>query len=173
MKAPTNTVESSTMPARTRSLSGLVLAIVSLMTCVLGPSLNPGLTQEPPLAATSFHAVDIFVDSGTQPMAAYQLTFAATKGAVKIVGIEGGEHPAFAEPPFYDPDAMQKERAILAAFNTAPATQLPQGKFRVATVHVEVRGTEAPVYSVQLSTAADATGSRINVTTSFSERNKP
>lgn len=141
------------------------------LACLLVSSLNSVFSQAE--GQTSFRAVDIFVDSGAQLMAAYQLTFTATKGAVKIVGIEGGEHPAFAQPPFYDPGAMQTERAVLAAFNTAPASQLTKGQVRVATIHLEVRGTESQNYSVQLSTAADPNGARIDVTTSFSERNKP
>src|SRR5258708_11805614 len=65
-----------------------------------------------------FCAVDIFVDSGSTPLAAYQLSFAVTNGLAKIVGIEGGEHAAFRQPPFYDPKAIQNEIAILASFNT-------------------------------------------------------
>src|SRR5690349_6090513 len=40
-----------------------------------------------------FCAVDIFIDSGSTPLAAYQVRFAVTNGLAKIVGIEGGEHP--------------------------------------------------------------------------------
>src|SRR5438552_2611435 len=65
-----------------------------------------------------FGAMDIFIDSGSTPLAAYQIEIAATNGLAKIVGIEGGEHPAFQQPPFYDPKAMQHDRVILAGFST-------------------------------------------------------
>src|SRR5688572_10593827 len=35
-----------------------------------------------------FEAVDIFVDSGAKPLAAYQLEFRVEKGDAKIVGVE-------------------------------------------------------------------------------------
>ncbi len=122
-------------------------------------------------AGVRFSAVEVFVDSGSQPLAAYQLTFTATRGDVKIVGIEGGEHPAFKEAPYYDPQAIQQERAILAAFNTAAAAQLPKGRTRVATVHVQIRGTKEPAYAVKFQTAANHKGSAVTARTSFHERN--
>jgi len=57
----------------------------------------------------------------------------------EIVGIEGGEHPAFREPPMYDPKAMQHERVIIAAFNTAPSDELPRENAS-ATIHLEAKG---------------------------------
>src|SRR5262245_12552707 len=59
-----------------------------------------------------FCAVDIFVDSGSTPLAAYQIQFAVTNRLGRIVGIEGGEHAAFRRPPFYDPKVIQNEIAI-------------------------------------------------------------
>jgi hypothetical protein len=116
--------------------------------------------------------LDVFVDSGAQPLAAYQLSFTAMSGDVKIVGIEGGEHPAFKEAPHYDPKAMQQERAILAAFNTGSAESLPTGRTRVATVHVRIAGATTPVYVVKLEAAANHEGSRVTGQTSFRERNR-
>src|SRR6266852_2690507 len=88
----------------------------------------------------SFRVVDIYVDSKGAPLAAYQLRFSMTNMNVKIVGIEGGEHPAFRGPPVYDPKAIQHERVIIAAFNTGPSDELPKGKTRVATIHLEAMG---------------------------------
>jgi hypothetical protein len=132
------------------------------------------LSQGPAQEASTvvrFSTVEVFVDSGAQPMAAYQLTFTATSGDVKIVGIEGGEHPAFKEAPHYDPKAIQHERAILAAFNTASADNLPKGRTRVATVHVQIAGATSPAYAVKLEAAANHEGSRVAGQTSFQERN--
>jgi len=120
--------------------------------------------------ATSFRAVDIFVDSGNQPLAAYQLTFRSTNGSVKIVGIEGGEHSAFAEPPYYDPQAMQKDHVIIAAFNTASPDQLPSGRTRIATVHLGVQSGQSPVYAAQVNAAAGTDGKRISVKVNLVER---
>lgn len=121
-------------------------------------------------AGVRFSSVDVFVDSGSQPLAAYQLTFTATRGDVKIVGVEGGEHPAFKEAPYYDPLAIQQERAILAAFNTAMVEQLPKGRTRVATVHVQILGSKEPAYAVKFETAANHEGAAMTARTSFQER---
>src|SRR5207247_3897063 len=117
-----------------------------------------------------FVAVDVFVDSGAQPLAAYQLTFFARRGDVKIVSIEGGEHPAFQQPPYYDPKAIQRERAVLAAFNTGPAGKLPTGRSRVATLHLQLNGARAPEYKVNLAAAASCDGRPIAVECSTRER---
>ena len=99
-------------------------AWLALLCCGLAAGL---LAQQPAIeeGRSRFGAVDIYVDSGSTPLAAYQLEFAATNGVAKIVGIEGGEHAAFRQPPFYDPKAIQHERVIIASFSTAPATDLP------------------------------------------------
>jgi hypothetical protein len=121
-------------------------------------------------AGSSFRAVDIFVDSGNQPLAAYQLTFRSTNRSVKIVGIEGGEHNAFAEPPYYDPQAMQNDHVIIAAFSTSTADQLPHGRTRIATIHVRAESGHAPAYNLQVNAAATADGKRISVKVNLEER---
>jgi len=117
-----------------------------------------------------FCAMDIYLDSGSAPLAAYQLDFAATNGEVKIVGIEGGDHPAFKDPPFYDPKAMQHERVIIAAFSTAASADLPSGRTRVATIHLMINGTQKPQFALRLDVAADANGMKISPKASFEER---
>ena len=119
-------------------------------------------------AQAQFQAIDIFVDSRQQPLAAYQLEFsAAKKKQLRIVGIEGGEHSAFTNAPYYDPKAMQRERVVLGAFSTAK--DLPTGKTRVAIIHVQVLDS-AVEYRLKLQTAANAEGEEISVHTSFRER---
>jgi hypothetical protein len=135
--------------------------------------LTFSLAQAPgqePAGPVRFQAVEVFLDSGTEPLAAYQLTFTATAGAAKIVGIEGGEHPAFRDPPHYDPKALQHERAILAAFSTESADHLPRGRTRVATVHLAISGTTAPAYQVRLEASANDGGATISGQTSVQER---
>jgi hypothetical protein len=113
--------------------------------------------------------VNIYLDSKSAPLAAYQLEFVATNGAVKIVGIEGGEHAAFNEAPFYDPKAIQRERVIIAAFSTETAAKLPTGKTRVATIHIQITGSEEPAFELKLQTAADSQGNKVLVEASFEE----
>jgi len=117
-----------------------------------------------------FCAVDIFVDSGSTPLAAYQVRFAVTNGVAKIVGIEGGEHAAFRQPPFYDPKAMQNELAVIASFSTAPAADLPKGKTRVATIHLRTTGSTPPRFELKLQIAADMQGNKIACLAGFEER---
>ena len=117
-------------------------------------------SQRPDAAtAVRFEAVDIYVDSGDTPLAAYQFEFAAETGAITIVGIEGGEHAAFKEPPYYDPAALMNHRVIIAAFSTGP--DLPKARSRVARIHLRVSGDVEPEYIVKLEVAASPDGQRI------------
>lgn len=130
------------------------------------------LAQQPALeeGRSRFCAVDIYVDSGSTPLAAYQIRFGATNGVARIVGIEGGEHPAFRQPPVYDPKALQHERVIIASFSTAPAAELPAGKTRLATIHYQTTEAQPPRFEVTLQAAGDTQGNRIPAQASFEER---
>jgi hypothetical protein len=108
-----------------------------------------------------FRALDLFVDSGSTPLAAYQFECFATNGIVRITGIEGGEHPAFNQAPYYDSKAMQHDRAIIAAFNTSSPDHLPTGKTRVATVHVAISGPAEPGFTVRRLITAKSDGTTI------------
>jgi hypothetical protein len=115
-----------------------------------------------------FTTVQIFVDSGDSPLAAYQLIFKDMCRSVRIVGIEGGEHAAFKTPPYYDAKAMQQDRVILAAFNTGDA--LPTGKTRVAVVHLQKKIGAEPDYRFELQAAASVNGKEIPVKIQVQER---
>jgi hypothetical protein len=117
-----------------------------------------------------FRAVDIYVDSKDKPLAAYQIEFSATNGNARIVGIEGGEHPAFSEPPFYDPKAMQHERVIIAAFSTNIVSILPKGKTRIATIHIQTSSAVEPEFELKLQVAANSKGNKIAAEASAEER---
>ncbi len=105
-----------------------------------------------------FEAVDVFVDGGDAALGAYQLDLSATAGDVKIVGIEGGDHPLFRDPPYYDPAAMQNDRVIIAAFSTAAPDHLPHGRTRIATIHVQITGDKEAHYNAELTIVANADG---------------
>ncbi|MCU0778931.1 MAG: hypothetical protein MUF86_14880, partial [Akkermansiaceae bacterium] len=130
-----------------------------------------GRAEETPTAPERSHflAVDVFIDSHDQPLAAYQIELQAPPGT-RIVGIEGGDSPAFSEPPHYDPKAIQNDRVILGGFSTLPELQLPKGRTRVATLHVQNERVAVPEFAVQSATAANAKGGKVKIQTSVEER---
>jgi hypothetical protein len=138
-----------------------------LLAALLGTLLaQPAATKE----TIRFRAVDIFIDSKDTPLAAYQLEFLVKTGDAKVVGVEGGEHPAFEDAPFFDPKAIQHERVIIAAFTTVAADKLPEGKTRVATIHLQITGERNPDYAVKLETAATLEGRKIVAEIKYEER---
>jgi hypothetical protein len=148
------------------------------MTKILAILLSAGLlliqgAEAPPAAdptnttAVRFGHADVYLDSGTQPLAAYQCEIRATAGDVTLVGIEGGEHAAFKQPPYYDAKALGQRRIILGAFNTG--TDLPRGRTRVARLMVRIAGPVAPTYDAKLQVAASPDGKPIAAKISVSE----
>jgi hypothetical protein len=103
-----------------------------------------------------FRPVDVYVDTGSNPLAAYQVEVVATNAT--IAGIEGGEHQAFGEPPYYDAKALHGGRIILAGFDTG--AEVPRGRTRVATLHMREDG--AASYAVRLMAAGNSSGQRIS-----------
>jgi hypothetical protein len=147
-------------------MTGLVAFIL-----VLAVSLSPVRDEAGNAAVdTRFTTVHIYLDAGDHPLAAYQLDFTATAGQVQIVGIEGGDHPALTDPPHYDPKAIQQQRIILAWFSTADADQLPTGRTRIATIHLQISGDTAPTYALNLTAAADPQGKPIKATAELQEQ---
>jgi len=140
----------------------------SLMLGMLAGPLNAAESSAEPGAA--FRALDVYVDSHSAPLAAYQIEIQAPQGEVKIVGIEGGEHPAFLAPPFYDPKAMRQERLILAAFSTHSEVGLPKGKTRVATVHYQSLSGAAARFTVKVQTAANSEVVKTSIDATVQER---
>jgi len=136
----------------------LAIILVPLFAAVASFAQERGAPQEP-ASRVRFEAVDVFIDSHEQPLAAYQFELFATTGNVKIVGVEGGEHPAFHEPPYYDPAALTQDRIIIAAFSTA--TELPSGRTRVARLHMQVNGAVEPQYKLRLIASATQDGGAI------------
>ena len=142
-----------------------IWSLLVLALTVLGARFQSGGTALPAMqpGVPRFMAIDVIVDSGAAPLAAYQVEVRASAGQAKIVGIEGGEHQAFKNAPYYDPAAMQQERVIIGAFNTG--TDLPADATRVARIHVMVEGGEGagePKFEATLQTAGGADGNRID-----------
>jgi hypothetical protein len=146
-----------------RYIGFLGIALLAVLAAGQGQTADDGtpLLAEDEAATQSvrFAWVDIYVDSGDVPLAAYQFELAAETGSFQIVGVEGGEHPAFAAPPYYDPAALAHDHVIIAAFSTDD--DLPAGRTRVARIHVQIAGGETPDYVVKLIVAATADGTEI------------
>ena len=120
-------------------------------------------------AASPFTFVDVFIDPQGKPLAAYQFELRTTAGEAKLVGIEGGEHAAFAHPPYYDPKALLNERIVIAAFNTAGAEKLPSGKTRVVRLMVRAGEGAKPTFDLKLQVAASADAKPLEAVISISE----
>lgn len=120
--------------------------------------------------AVRFAVYDVYIDPQGEPLAAYQISLSAPESEVKLVSIEGGEHKAFAEPPYYDPAAIQKSRVILAAFSTSPESGLPRGMVRVASLHVQITGDGNPAFKVEMKKAGNAETQMIPVRVVVQER---
>jgi hypothetical protein len=135
----------------------IILTSVSVMVPVLARQSAP---SEPSDESTvRFSPLHIHIDSGNQSLAAYQFELEATAGQVTIVGVEGGEHQAFKEAPYYDPAALANNRIIIAAFNTG--RELPKERTRIATIHLQITGDVEPEYELKLVVAADENGKEI------------
>jgi hypothetical protein len=121
-------------------------------------------------AQTRFVAMDLVIDPQGEGLAAYQVEIKASAG-VKIVGVEGGEHPEFRQAPYYDPKGIQHERLIVAAFSTADASKLPNRPTRVLTVHLECEGE--PKFETILKVAGDVRGQKIYAKAELTQTKQP
>ena len=141
-----------------------VLIILGSM-CLIVPVLaqRAEYPTEPP--KIRFAPLHVYVDSGERGLGAFQFELKAFGGQIKIVGVEGGEHSAFEEPAYYDPAALANDRIIIAAFNTAK--ELPTGRTRIATIHLQITGERKPEYELELAVAADADGEKIPAKITF------
>ncbi len=114
--------------------------------------LLPVAAQDP----VRFTAIEIVLDTGGKPLAAWQVEIACDASRGRIVGVEGGE--AFKDAPWYDPAALHGGgRIVLAAFTEE--SNPPAGKVRVARVHFEERGDVA--YTPKLVVAGAPGGERL------------
>jgi hypothetical protein len=135
-----------------------VLVILSIAAPLLARVAVSG-TRKSADGRVRFAPMHVYLDSGDKPLAVYQFELKARSGRIKIVGVEGGEHPAFQEAPYYDPAALMNDRIIIAAFNTG--SDLPHGRTRIATIHLQILGDAEPQYEFKLVTAADRDGQEI------------
>lgn len=144
-----------------------ITAIILSSVCLIVPVVaqRSGRDDLSPQPKVRFAPLHIYLDSGNRSLAAYQFELSATAGQIEIVGVEAGEHEAFCEPPYYDPAALAQDRIIIAAFNTGQ--DLPKGRTRIATVHLQITGETEPMYGLNLTVAGDAEGNEIPAKLTF------
>ena len=142
----------------------LLVSVYLLLSVFIAGAPSEAVNEQRP---TRFVPLHIYLDCGEHELAAYQFELKVTCGDVKIVGVEGGEHPAFSNPPYYDPQALTEGRIIVAAFSTD--TVLPSGRLRIATLHLQITGDVEPDYDLTLTISADAQGKSIPATITFQQ----
>lgn len=146
-----------------KNLIVIILVCMCLMVPVMAQRSEHNDRPDDP--RVRFAPLHIYLDSGTRPLAAFQFELKATTGRIKIVGVEGGQHAAYKKPPYYDPAALANDRIIIAGFNTG--SELPAGRTRIATVHLQIIGDVEPDYELKLAVAADADGKEIPTEITF------
>jgi len=149
----------------------LPILLLSALFGTTGPAvdLNRDAVTRP--AEARFAWVDVSIDPRGKPLACYQFELTARDADVTLVGVEGGEHAAFIQPPYYDPHANVQNRIVIAAFNTG--ADLPRTRTRVARVMVRVSGPRQPKYAATLQVAADSAANKIQAAISTSEGAAP
>jgi hypothetical protein len=146
-----------------KEITAIILMSISIIVPVLAQQSEQDITTVQP--RVRFAPLHIYLDSGNKSLAAYQFELKAAAGQVKIVGVEGGQHAAFKEAPYYDPAALANDRIIIAAFNTG--RELPKGRTRIATIHLQIIGDAEPDYELKLTVAADANAKEIPAKITF------
>jgi hypothetical protein len=144
-------------------ITSIILTSVFVIVPVLAQQSEQNYSTAQP--GVRFAPLHIYIDSGNKSLAAYQFELKAIIGQIKIVGVEGGQHEAFKEAPYYDPAALAKDRIIIAAFSTG--SNLPKGRTRIATIHLQIIGNVEPQYELKLVVAGDADGKEIPAEISF------
>lgn len=159
----------------------IILASFSVMVPVLAHQSDQDQPANEP--SVRFSPLHIYIDSGSRPLAAYQFELVCSvpvrayshgqdnasrrhyERQIRIVGVEGGEHKAFQEAPYYDSAALAQDRIIIAAFNTGK--ELPKERTRIATIHLQIIGQTEPEYELKLTVAADEDGNEIPAKISY------
>jgi hypothetical protein len=144
-----------------------ILTLLLASFCALSASRADPLNTAPTSAQSHFAWVDAWVDPHGQPLGAYQIELKCTGAEVTLVGVEGGEHPAFAQPPYYDPNANLQKRIVIAAYNTSG--DLPRNRTRVARIMVRIRGNVEANFSATLDVAASNEAKPIDAAVSVSQ----
>ena len=150
-----------------RIMAILVLIAVAAMAQVGGPGVGGDARISLPAGESRFTFVDVMIDPKGKSLAAWQVEFSAEAGEISLVGVEAGEHPAYAKrPAYYDPAALKGNRIIIGDFSLD--ANLPQANSRVTRLMLEVKGNIKPVYAAKIMAAADGEGKAIAVNVAVS-----
>lgn len=120
-----------------------------------------------------FAAYDIVINSKGKELAAYQVEVSYDPKVVAVTGVEGGEKAPFSpgEAPYYDPKGLTQGKIVVAAFTTSRG-QLPTTTFRVARLHLQVKGKAQPDLKIRLIVAGTRGAKRIDATAAINPTNK-
>lgn len=157
----------------------VVARAVSAIGRVAPAASGPGSAPAPAVAKSAEHHFepwDLTLDAGGTPLAAWQVAIepVETNGAPSIVGIEGGDSSPFAEPPAYDPTALDAGRVVLGAFSLRDNAELPRTAFRAATIHLDFPvPSTLDAMRVRVEAAADSAGQPISVEATLVRRRNP
>lgn len=144
-----------------------VLANVLIGVSLIGAALStlPQVVE----TDTRFETLDIYIESA-EPLAAWQFELREVSGRMRVVGVENGETVAFREAPYYDLAAVSEgtaDRIIVADYSMRQAVELPTGRNRLATLHIQIEGTAEPHYVLNLMAAGGANGEPIQAFIDF------
>ena len=143
--------------------------LVSILVCV--GAIGAALSAWPQAADTDirFAALEVFLETA-EPLAAWQFELRESSGRMRVVGVENGASGVFGDAPYYDLEAVSggtADRIIVADYSLNPADELPTGRNRIATIHVQLQGTAAPDYVLSLVAAGGANGEPIQASIEF------
>ena len=147
------------------TLRGLSLSV--LVAAALSASAQNDQSADSSLPPARFTWIDAWIDPHGQPLGAYQFELKTSGADVALIGVEGGEHTAFTQPPYYDPKANLQKRIVIAAYNTS--NDLPHQRTRVARIMVRITGAAKPTYSTVLEVAASSDAQPIDAAVSVSD----
>ena len=146
-----------------KTLGAIIIFSMCIIVSVFAE--QPGYYATETESSVRFTPLRVYIDSGERSLGAFQFELRTIRGDVKIVGVEGGEHKAYKQPPYYDPAALANNRIKIAAFNTSG--ELPSGKSRIATLHLMITGSVEPEYKLDLTVSADADAEEIPAEITF------
>ena len=132
-------------------------------------ALFPGLACADGAASPRFVPLAIHLDSPVA-VAAWQFELRDRNGAMKVVGVENGGHPAFPRAPYYDRKAVARggaARIVVADYSLGDESLLPVGRVHLATLHLMLEGE--PDFELRLIAATTPAGSVIDASISLAE----
>jgi hypothetical protein len=129
-----------------------VFFLIISFVLIISSSTLAGTPEEECKNKVGFSTAEVYIDSSSDALAAYQIDIRYDKEKIKIVGLEGGAD-GFNKPPFYDQAGLESGHIIIAAF-VNDDTQAKNGSSRVARLHLQTTG--CPPFEIKTETMASA-----------------